>query len=97
MLSCQPASSHSLTVTSSILPLPPAISTSSLQTMREVIGQGDLLQHSDLHQVSVKSFHLITIPPLEAIHPWLDYQPYFRIKYESNIENTILDMSNDKY
>ena len=33
--------------------------------------------------------HLITIPPLEAIHPWLDYQPYFRIKYESNIENTI--------
>ena len=68
-------------VISSILPLPPAISTSSLQTMREVIGQGDLLQHSDLHQVSVKSFHLITIPPLEAIHPWLDSQPYFRIKY----------------
>ena len=41
--------------------------------------------------------YLITIPPLEAIHPWLDYQPYFRIKYGSNIEKTILDMSNEKY
>ena len=58
MPSCQPASSHSLIVISSILPPPTAISTSSLQTMREVTGQGDLQQHSDLHQVSVKLFIL---------------------------------------
>ena len=57
MPSCQPASSHSLIVISNILPPPTAISTSSLQTMREVTGQGDLQQHSDLQQVSVKSFN----------------------------------------